>query len=305
MASRRSARLHATFDTEGLKAAQEVAHEAEEVLGVSHLDPIVGDETPETVTGVEDREATVWVFAYGSNMNRDVLSGRRMIKPAESVPAKLPGYRLSFNQPGLPYREPGFATVEPAPAGHEQPVHGVAHRMTNTEWNYYKESEGAAGQSDQGYGIISVQLLAYDGRVLQAYTLQTQPKTIARLRGKDALPSKRYLNLLRKGAKEFALEQDYQDYLHGVQHYEPHGFGGRIGALITSIIGFGLLFPFFAAMRMYRKVRGLHSVNGGGGLARFQAMYFHVVFAFSWKLHDILSPFLGCGCTSKAHAIKA
>jgi hypothetical protein len=304
MAPRRSARLHATRDTEGLKAAQEVAYEAEKVLGVSHLDPVVGDETPETLNGFTNRDATVWVFAYGANMNRDVLSGRRMIKPAESVPAKLHGYRLSFNQPGLPYREPGFATVEPAPAGHKRSVHGVAHRMTNAEWNYYKESEGAAGQSDQGYGVISVRLEAYDGRALEAYTLQTQPKTLARLRGKDAMPSKRYLNLLRKGANEFALDQEYQDYLNGLQHYEPHGFGGHIGSLITSVIAFGLLFPLFGAMRMYRKIRGLHSVNGGGALARFYAMYFRIVFAFSWALHDVLRPVLGCGCTARADAAK-
>ena len=36
-------------------------------------------------------EATVWYFAFGSNMAKSVFSGRRMVKPAESCAAVLPG----------------------------------------------------------------------------------------------------------------------------------------------------------------------------------------------------------------------
>jgi hypothetical protein len=36
-------------------------------------------------------------------MNKSVFQGRRMIKPAESVAAVLPGYRLAFNMPGEPH----------------------------------------------------------------------------------------------------------------------------------------------------------------------------------------------------------
>jgi hypothetical protein len=282
MSARRSARLRGEPDTEGLKAAQEVAHEAEQKLGVKHLDPIIGDEEPpQKATNKEDY---VWVFAFGSNMSSAVLSGRRMIKPVESVAAILPGYRLSFNQPGLPYREPGFATVEPLSQDDpELYVHGVAHLMRTSEWNYY----------------ISVKVNSYDGRVLEAFTLQTQPKTIERLKGRNALPSKRYLNLLRKGAEESGLSPDYQRYLQRIRHYEPHGFGGYLGAIITSIIAYGTLFPFFTLMRTYRKIRGLHSVKPGGALARFQSAYFHFVFALAWGLHDLLRPVLGCGCTEK------
>ncbi len=53
-------------------------------------------------------------FAYGSNLHKSVFEGRRRIKPAESVPAVLPGWKLTFAQPGLPYSEPCFAAVEPA-----------------------------------------------------------------------------------------------------------------------------------------------------------------------------------------------
>ena len=64
-------------------------------------------------------------FAYGSNMHKSVFQGRRMIKPAESLPAMLPGWRLTFNQPGLPYSEPAFAAVEPVIAsGGANGAHG-------------------------------------------------------------------------------------------------------------------------------------------------------------------------------------
>lgn len=53
-------------------------------------------------------------FAFGSNLNKSVFEGRRRITPADSLPAVLPGWKLTFAQPGLPYSEPCFAAVEPA-----------------------------------------------------------------------------------------------------------------------------------------------------------------------------------------------
>lgn len=269
---------------------------------------MVGDETPEDlkVEGVVE-EASVWVFAFGSNMKKDVLEGRRMIKPAESIAAIVPGYMLTFNQPGLPYREPGFATIEPLDAAYpgSRPVHGVAHLMTPTEWEYYKESEGAVGQSDQGYGVIEVDMEAYDGRKLKAYTLMTQPKSIASLRGEFALPSKRYLNLLRTGAAEHNLDPDYQKYLNDMAHYEPHGVGGKIGSVLMGAWAFGLLFPAFGFMRMYRKMMGLHSVNKKGIVSKFYSKYFRFVFNVSWNLHWLLRPVLGCGIATKPLALTA
>lgn len=86
---------------------------------------------------VDGEEATIWYFAFGSNINKKVFEGRRRIKPADSLPAVLPGWRLEFNQPGLPYTEPAFAAVERQPEasnGEKQmDVHGIAHRITPTQ----------------------------------------------------------------------------------------------------------------------------------------------------------------------------
>lgn len=104
-------------------------------------------------------------YAYGSNINKRVFEGRRRIKPAESVPAVLPGWRLTFAQPGLPFSEPAFAAVEPAAAaaapvgssGTPPDCHGVAHRITPTQWRYVLETEGASGQGDDhGYAVVTV-----------------------------------------------------------------------------------------------------------------------------------------------------
>lgn len=85
----------------------------------------------------------VFYFAFGSNINKKVFEGRRRIRPAESVPAVLPHWVLKFSQPGLPYSEPAFAAVEPAPAPSTTStsaascglpdVHGVVHRITPSQ----------------------------------------------------------------------------------------------------------------------------------------------------------------------------
>ncbi len=279
---------------------------------VQHLDPIVGDETPEDLK--QEREAagvptadetpSVWVFAFGSNMKKSVLEGRRMIKPVESVAAVLPTHMLTFQQPGLPYREPGFATVEPLRDG-ARPCHGVAHLMTPTQWEYYKESEGAVGLGDTGYAAVEVQLELYDGRKITGYTLMTQPKSLQIFKGRQALPSLRYLELLRTGAVEHGLHEDYVAYLNGMVPYVPHGPGGKIGRFITGVIAYGMLFPAFAGMRLYRKVFGLHTVKRTSLLSKMNHWYLSFVFNFVWVVHDVVRPLLGCGLSAKPAAVKA
>lgn len=48
-----------------------------------------------------------WNFAFGANMSRDKLEKSRKIKPLESIPGVLPGWRLSFSHRG------GMGTLMP------------------------------------------------------------------------------------------------------------------------------------------------------------------------------------------------
>eukprot|EP00878_Enallax_costatus_P023350 GHUV01024830.1.p1 GENE.GHUV01024830.1~~GHUV01024830.1.p1 ORF type:complete len:165 (-),score=21.19 GHUV01024830.1:290-784(-) len=123
----------------------------------------------------------VWYFAYGSNMNPGTLTGRRMVRPQQSLPCKLPDHMLSFSVLGFPYAEPGFATIVPlAEQQHQQHpppqsgrsqqqqtrpfrladvqhkgcqcVHGVLHRITKREWQFVQATEGV-GNQDVGYQV--------------------------------------------------------------------------------------------------------------------------------------------------------
>lgn len=159
-------------------------------------------------------------------MNEEILRGRRLVVPAEAVAAKLPGYQLVFDLRGLPYREPAFASVKPVnkdPNHHqikpeneklqselipsvngigkkEAPlaVHGVAFRITASQWAYICVTEGAAGTRLSDYSIISVTVEAYDGRLLTAFTLTTsaaatkRSRVRHRLTDRDVLPDPRY-----------------------------------------------------------------------------------------------------------------
>ena len=55
----------------------------------------------------------LWYFAFGSNMDPDVLGRVRHVHPRQSQPCKVEGYVLTFAHRGLPYLEPGFGTIEP------------------------------------------------------------------------------------------------------------------------------------------------------------------------------------------------
>jgi hypothetical protein len=61
----------------------------------------------------QPRPDEVLYFAYGSNMSPSVLTGRRKVRPRASAPCELRDWSLCFNMLGLPYAEPGFASIEP------------------------------------------------------------------------------------------------------------------------------------------------------------------------------------------------
>ncbi|KAL1917542.1 uncharacterized protein VTP21DRAFT_3935 [Calcarisporiella thermophila] len=139
-----------------------------------------------------EREEHVWYLAYGSNMNSAVLTGRRKIIPAESIPCVADGYFLSFDYAGLPYVEPCFASVirlsdptkrvtrEEAENIHNRTMcnapfywdeahpklpptlHGVLHKLTKRQFLRVLETEGGAGSgSDTGYLVIEIECRQY------------------------------------------------------------------------------------------------------------------------------------------------
>ncbi|KAK5800125.1 hypothetical protein VI817_002337 [Penicillium citrinum] len=55
---------------------------------------------------------TVFYLAYGSNLSAKTFLGKRGIKPLSQIAVLVPGLRLTFNLPGVPYAEPCFATTQ-------------------------------------------------------------------------------------------------------------------------------------------------------------------------------------------------
>ncbi|KAK3941122.1 hypothetical protein QBC46DRAFT_383731 [Diplogelasinospora grovesii] len=56
---------------------------------------------------------TVLYLAYGSNLCAQTFLGQRGIRPLSQVNVSAPSLRLTFDLPGLPYKEPCFANTAP------------------------------------------------------------------------------------------------------------------------------------------------------------------------------------------------
>jgi hypothetical protein len=135
-----------------------------------------------TIWMVPLRDDEVWYLAYGSNMSPSVLTGRRRVRPEQSLPCYVPGYTLSFAVQGFPWAEPGFATISACSssssggsgghpigdgvssggnwrmcvcAGNTPCLHAVLHRVNRREWDLIKSSEGVLGgdSSSVGYQV--------------------------------------------------------------------------------------------------------------------------------------------------------
>ena len=59
-------------------------------------------------------DGNVRYFCYGANMSATALK-RRQVAPLASEAAVLHGWQFCMDYPGLPFIEPAFATVHPAP----------------------------------------------------------------------------------------------------------------------------------------------------------------------------------------------
>jgi hypothetical protein len=67
--------------------------------------------------------------------------------------------------------------------------------------------------------------------------------------GRPALPSLRYLKLIREGAQDYGLSPEYQAWLASLQHYEARAPGQKLGSLAFKLIAFTTVFPVWACER--------------------------------------------------------
>lgn len=272
-------------------------------------------------------------FAYGSNVNTKTMSGVRGVRPSASYPAVLEDYKLVFTVPGLPYVEPGFASVtrvreddgqrgaegadrgadipgdaatpgDPSLDRYEREVHGVAYVIADDDWRFVLRSES-------GYAVERVTLRrCSDGAAVEAVTL-VYPETDL---GTELLPSARYLGLLTEGAEEWNLDAGWRRYLRErVRAYAPEGkeLAGAIAAASLTPIGLAAA-PLGLAIAARRAMDGGGTGDAAGdassGESRSEAERaaeatvvdgFRAFQGFTWGVHNALwEPLFGSGANN-------
>jgi cation transport regulator ChaC len=148
----------------------------------------------------------IWYFAYGANMHDRAFRIRRGIRALECRPARVTGFRLRFNLDGRPKGRAAPANLGRDP---DAEVWGVLYRITRRDLLRLDSTEGVPGQ---GYRHIEVEAQDADGRLLRAVAYMAPGNAI------DGKPSRRYITLLRDGARAHGLPEYYVRYLESVEH---------------------------------------------------------------------------------------
>jgi len=189
----------------------------------------------------------VYYFGVGSNLSRTKLESRSMggkkIHPINFEPCVIYDFRLAFNLKGIPPMEPAMGSIEPLPSffekdGHNKSrqlrriesraflaydtneCHGALIKLSAHDYELVYKSEGGGRGALQGYEEIEVLCVPYDKSKKPVKAVAYRTTEFGRLdQHRDVCPSKRYMNILRKGAAELGLEASYQKWLadHPVQ----------------------------------------------------------------------------------------
>jgi hypothetical protein len=165
----------------------------------------------------------VWYFAYGSNMQSATLRGRRGIAFHRAVPARLSGWRLVFDKPGLLGTGESYANVISDP---DATVLGVAFEISEADLRHVDLTEGVLIGN---YRRVEVPLtpLADDGP-RSAFTL-TSERRDTRLS-----PSQRYMAMLIEGAIEHGLPHEHVAFLRTVPAREESAEATALRSLIDD-----------------------------------------------------------------------
>jgi gamma-glutamylcyclotransferase len=152
-----------------------------------------------------------WYFAYGSNMQTATFCGRRGITFVRAMPARVAGWRLVLDKPGLLAMGEGFANLVPDESG---AVIGVAYLVTSEDFETIDLTEGVLIGN---YQRRAVQAVPLDGDTppFDVFTL------VSERRDESLRPSTRYMALLIEGAIEHGLPAEYIEFLRSISAEPP------------------------------------------------------------------------------------
>ena len=246
-------------------------------------------EVPREGPPVEDDDGQpVWYFGYGSNLDNSTFLGRRQIKPLAQHRLVVPGWRLNFEIPGLPYVEPGFGSIrklekdDDAIVRRAPDLQGIAYLVTPADYRRIIATEGGS-DSQRGYAQIEItgRVLGRDAKgaaetpipkEISVWTLQ------ARRPRRKCLPSDRYMGLIRNGAREHGFDDDYLAYLDSIETYKLVGKRKKLGAGIFLAFWGPIFLWLFSIRPLLTDRHGVVPV----WLSKFTA----IVFLWVWKTHD-------------------
>ena len=141
-------------------------------------------------------------FGYGSNLNLTSLRAKG-VEPLSSERAVLHGWKLSFNVRHWFRHEGGVGNILPSSNTMDQ-VHGMLH-ICEDEHLPLLDAVEAYGT---GYDRIEIEVETDHGMV-QATTYVGMPGYL----DDTCLPTRRYLNIILKGASEAGLDETYIEKL--------------------------------------------------------------------------------------------
>lgn len=149
---------------------------------------------------------TFHYFAYGSNMLRQWLANRCPSSKVVGI-ASIADYELTFSKPSVD--KSGKATLEPCDAGR---VHGVLYVISLSD-------QESLDRAESGYDRRDVTVQTADQKVLQATTY------FAKERDPKLMPYDWYAALIRAGAKQHGLPDDYLAKLDAIHSVRDAGHG--------------------------------------------------------------------------------
>lgn len=150
----------------------------------------------------------IWYFAYGVNMNPQILEIRK-VEPKCSLVARVPRMRLAFEMISLYRPGTGDATIRPLHCQEQIPeIWGVLHQIPLSILDKHLDYWEAV---DRGhYRRKEVEAVLVDDRKIQATTYEA-------IHLNDKLkPSQQYLEIILAGAEAFRLPEYY---LHFIRNY--------------------------------------------------------------------------------------
>ena len=127
-------------------------------------------------------------------MSTQYLIKRRKIMPVSSNVGILKDYQLIMNMGGPNFLEPSFANIRELEGSN---VEGVVHEIDKKDLQKIVNTEG------EDYELVKLSIDVY-GKNKTAYTLIYKTNEI-----RDIPPSKRYLKILIRAAKENNLSTNY------------------------------------------------------------------------------------------------